>query len=94
MRIEPVAPGGRWHPLLWASIAALLLLPAAAMQFTNEVAWTRFDFAFAALLLGGGAALYELTAWQIANSMPRPLIVAAIIGTIALIWADGAVGIF
>ena len=64
------------------------------MQFTNEVAWTRFDFAFAALLLGGGAGLYELTAWQIANPMPRPLIVAAIIGTIALIWADGAVGIF
>ncbi len=49
--------GGRvpWRLVRWAVIAGLILAPLAAMQFTDEVAWTTFDFAvFAGLLVGAG----------------------------------------
>jgi hypothetical protein len=39
---------------------AVLLLPLVAMQFTEEVNWSLFDFVFGAALLGGTGLLLEL----------------------------------
>src|SRR3569623_2014811 len=39
-----------WRLAGWGAVAALLLLPAVAMQFPRDVAWTANDFAFGAVL--------------------------------------------
>src|SRR5207253_2044836 len=53
----------RRNPLrlaLFASPAALLVVPAVAMRYTSEVDWSGFDFVFAAVLLFGSAGLAGL----------------------------------
>lgn len=40
--------------------AVVLLAPLVAMQFTEEVNWTPFDFVFVAVLFGGTGLLLEL----------------------------------
>lgn len=40
-----------WRVAGWSAAAALLALPAIAMQFTSEVDWTTGDFIFAGVLL-------------------------------------------
>jgi hypothetical protein len=79
---------------MWSAIAAILLLPLLATQFTDEVAWTSWDFAVATALLGGAGAVYELAAWRTRDPIRRRLVGALIIAVVAVIWADGAVGIF
>jgi len=84
----------RWRLAAWAGVFGLILLPFAAMQFTDEVVWTAFDFIwFATLLIGAGVVL-ELLLWQVRRPLWRWLIAAAVVGAVLLIWADGAVGIF
>jgi hypothetical protein len=56
---------------------AVLLVPLVAMQFTSEVDWSLFDFAFAAALLAGAGLLLEL-------AVRRPHIVAYRAGAIAV----------
>jgi hypothetical protein len=77
----------------WGGAALLLLLPLVAMQFSAEVNWTAFDFAFAAgLMLVVGGAL-ELTVRLTANGAYRAGIGAALASAFLLIWLTGAVGI-
>jgi len=78
----------------WGAVAALLLAPWVAMWFTDEVAWTAGDFAFAAMLLVGAGALLELTLWKVRDLRYRTAIGAAILAAVLLVWADGAVGVF
>ena len=40
-----------WRIAGWGALAALLALPALAMQWTDEVVWTTSDFVFAGVLL-------------------------------------------
>lgn len=78
----------------WAAIPVLLLIPAVAMRFTDEVDWTTTDFVFVAVLLGGAGLVLELVARFTRTPAIRfgaALVVAAIVG---LIWVEGAVGIF
>lgn len=83
-----------WRLRAWGAVAALWLLPLAAMQMTDEVAWTVSDFAsFGALLLGAGL-LFELVLWKVRSPIGRIAIGAAIAAAFLLIWADGGVGIF
>lgn len=83
-----------WRLAGWGAVAALLLLPWVAMQFTRQVAWTPSDFAFAAGLLIGAGALLELTLWKVRDVRYRAAVGLAILAAVLLIWADGAVGIF
>ena len=82
-----------WHPLLWIAVAAALLAPLAAMQLTDEVRWTASDFAAAAALLGGGALLFEIAARRLPTARARWIAGGAIALVVALVWAEGAVGI-
>lgn len=82
------------YPLLWIAIAMLLPVPLVAMRFTREVNWTAFDFAAAALLLGGGAALTELAARLLPRARDRVIAGIGIAAAVALVWIDGAVGLF
>jgi len=82
-----------WRIPVWAGAAGLLLLPMVAMQFTDEVNWTSFDFA-----VFGGLLLAALTAFEIVLAcLKRPAwriagILAVIVGFLVA-WAVLAVGV-
>lgn len=82
------------YPLLWLAAGLVLLAPLVAMRFTAEVNWTGFDFLVAAFLLGGGAAAFELAGRLLRRGRARALAGLGIAALVALIWIDGAVGIF
>mgnify|MGYP000483516586 CR=1 FL=1 len=67
---------------------SILLIPLIAMQFTNEVNWSLFDFLIAgALLIGTGLACnFVLTSTP--NKRKRVLIIAGILLVLALIFAS------
>jgi hypothetical protein len=71
----------------------LLLLPLIAMQFTDEVNWTLFDFVAAGVLLLGTGFLCELAITKIKNFKYRIAACAVIMALLLLIWAELAVGI-
>jgi len=76
------------------SSTLLLLLPLIAMQFTEEVNWTLFDFVVAGVLLIGTGLLCELALRKISKIRYRILIIAALLLAMLLIWVELAVGIF
>ena len=87
-------PAARWRPAMWAAIALLLLLPAAAMALRAPgLDWTATDFLFAALLLGGAGVVVELVMRFVRRPITRALLVGAALLIVMLVWAQGAVGV-
>jgi len=79
---------------VWAVVVALILLiPLVAMQFTEEVNWDLFDFAFMGTLLFGSALTYELIARKMSNVAYRAAVGVAVVTAVLLVWINGAVGI-
>ncbi|TAJ63287.1 hypothetical protein [Brevundimonas sp.] len=78
----------------WGAVALILLAPAVAMQFTEEVNWTASDFVFAGIMLIGGGAVIEVVAWKVRSPVVRIGFALFIVAIVALIWIEGAVGIF
>ena len=76
------------------AVALLLLIPLIAMQFTDEVNWTLFDFIGAAVLLLGTGLMSEFVLRKVKKTKHRIAICLAILATLFLIWAELAVGIF
>jgi len=74
--------------------ALLLLIPLIAMQFTDEVNWTLFDFVVAGALLLGTGLMCELAIRKIHKMKYRIAICVALLAVFLLIWAELAVGIF
>ena len=72
----------------------ILLLPLIAMQFTDEVNWTLFDFVVAGALLIGTGLMCELVIRKVNKTKYRIAICIALLIVLLLIWADLAVGIF
>lgn len=75
-------------------VALLLLIPLVAMQFTNEVNWTLFDFLVAAALLLSAGFAFELILRRVKKPSNRIILVIALLISLLLIWAELAVGIF
>ena len=71
-----------------------MLIPFIAMQFTNEVDWSLFDFIIMGVLLYGTGLLCELVMRKVKSIRNRILICAALVFAFLLIWAELAVGIF
>ena len=83
---------GRGIFLLVAS--TILLVPAIAMQFTDEVNWGPEDFgAMGLMLLFAGVAL-EMSARLTKTALQTGLAVGFIIFAFLAVWAELAVGIF
>lgn len=78
--------------LLWGGAAALLALPAVAMQFDTGVAWTAFDFGFAAVLIAGAGLLAELIVRRTRNLFYRGGAACAVAAALMTVVATGAVG--
>ena len=74
-------------------IAALLLIPFVAMQFTDEVKWSAGDFVIMAIVLAGIGLAYELIARKSEKSMYRVAFGVGLLGALLLLWVNGAVGI-
>ena len=72
----------------------ILLIPLIAMQFTDEVNWTLFDFIIAGALLLGTGLMCELAIRKINKIKYRIAICLALLVLLLLIWAELAVGIF
>ncbi len=77
----------------WSLAAALLALPAVAMQFTSEVAWTGSDFIFAGVVFAVAGGLFELAARASANIAYRAAVVIAVACGFLQLWITLAVGI-
>jgi hypothetical protein len=76
------------------AVATILLIPIVAMQFTNEVNWTFFDFVVAGVLLLGTGLLIEVAIRTIKNKSAQIAMITAVLLGLFLLWAELAVGIF
>jgi hypothetical protein len=82
-----------WRWLAWGVAACLLLLPAIAMQFTDEVNWSVGDFVvFGLLLLGVGVPL-ELAVRSTGETSYRWAVGVALGAAFLLVWMSLGVGI-
>ena len=73
--------------LAWITVPVLLLIPAVAMRFGDEVNWTAMDFAFAGGVLVGAGLVLEVVGWLTRKPALRfgaALVVGLALG---LIWA-------
>ncbi len=76
-------------------IAALILsIPFFAIQFTNEVNWSLFDFAIAGILLFGTGLTIELVLRKVKKMKYRIMVSLGILIILFIVWAELAVGIF
>tara|TARA_R110002072_G_scaffold48716_16_gene133267 strand:+ start:10434 stop:10718 length:285 start_codon:yes stop_codon:yes gene_type:complete len=76
------------------AIILLLLLPLIAMQFTEEVSWSLFDFGIAAFLLFGTGFLCEVVWSNVKTRKNQILLCGALLFLLFIIWAELAVGVF
>ena len=75
-------------------VAAILLIPLIAMQFTDEVNWQLTDFIIFGALLFGVGILIEISLKKLKTSKYKTPIIIAIVILFLLIWAELGVGIF
>jgi hypothetical protein len=95
--VRPTNTDGRphagWRAVPWAIAGLLLAAPWLAMRLTDEVRWTGVDFALAAVLLAGLAALVDVALFRPADRCWRAgALVAAMTGFL-LLWGTLAVGL-
>lgn len=75
-------------------VAFLLLIPFLAMQFTDEVNWSLFDFTVMGILLLSTGILLDLVLRKVKTVQNRLLVGFVVLLAFFLIWAELAVGIF
>lgn len=87
-------PGFRWWRVaMWGAAAALLSIPAIAMQFTSEVDWSGSDFIVMGIMLGTAFGTFDLAS-RVSGSIPyRAAVGLAVIASFLLVWFNLAVGI-
>lgn len=76
------------------ALQLLLLIPFVAMQFTNEVNWSVFDFLIASVLLGGLGVVVDLILSKAKSKATRIAFLICLTLVFLLVWAELAVGIF
>lgn len=72
----------------------ILLIPLAAMQFTDEVTWGLADFIAAGIILLGAGFAYEFVVKKIVDAKYRAISAAVLLIFVFLVWAELAVGVF
>jgi hypothetical protein len=74
-------------------VGLLLLVPLVAMQFTNEVNWTLFDFVVMGVLLTLAGLTGEWVLRAVQSPAQRILLFLIVVGAFLFIWAQLAVGV-
>jgi len=77
----------------WTLVAGLLITPAFAMRFSEEIQWTMSDFLFAGIILIGAGVIAELAVRASGAWSYRIGAGLAVLASVLLIWINGAVGI-
>ena len=77
----------------WTLVAGLLITPAVAMRFSEEVQWTPSDFVFAGIILIGAGVIAELAVRASGTWSYRIGAGLAVLASVLLLWINGAVGI-
>jgi hypothetical protein len=85
--------GNRMRIAVWGAAAFLLLLPLAAMQFTNEVDWTPSDFMVIGAMLFFACGTYELAVRMRGDIAYRTAFGIAVVAAFLLVWINLSVGI-
>lgn len=85
--------GNRRSLALWGAAATLLLLPLAAMQFTDEVEWDLADFVVFGAMLVGACGSYELATRVSRDRAYRAGAGVALAAAFILVWMNLAVGV-
>lgn len=80
--------------LILLIVAIILLIPFIAMQFTEEVKWSPFDFIVAGVLLLGTGLMIELVFRKVKKSTTRIAICTVVLLVLFIVWAELAVGVF
>jgi len=75
-------------------VSTLLLIPAVAMQFTEEVNWNLFDFVVAGSLLLGTGISIDFVIRKVNKIKLQITLCVALLAVLLLIWAELAVGVF
>lgn len=82
----------RWRLLPWGIAAFLLLLPAVAMRYSDEVAWGPEDFLIIGTLLAMVCGAIELAARATTSFFYRAGVCLAVVTAFLLFWINAAVG--
>ena len=80
--------------LIAIATGLVLLVPLIAMQFSDDVVWSWFDFVVAGVLLFGAGLAFELLARRAGSTATRVLIGAGCMAVLLFVWAQLAVGVF
>ncbi len=72
----------------------VLLIPLAAMMFTDEVDWGVADFIIVSILLAGVGMAAQLIINGVKSNSRQAAIGVVLAAAMVLIWAELAVGIF
>ncbi len=86
--------GNKRFMFLISAAALVLSVPFIAMQFTNEVKWSLFDFIVMGILLFGTASIIEFILRYVKTTTSRMILSGIAFIVFLLIWAELAVGIF
>ena len=81
-----------WRIIGWGTVAALLLAPLVAMQFTSEVDWDETDFIVMGFIFGSLGLSLEFMVTRSQSLAYRIASGIAILAAFLLIWANLAVG--
>ena len=82
-----------WRLGGWGLAAVMLSLPAIAMRFTKEVAWTASDFVIMGIMIGVVGLGLELAIRASCNHHYRAGAAVALLTGFLVIWSNLAVGI-
>ena len=75
-------------------VGFLLLIPLIAMQLTDEVNWSFFDFIIMGIMLSITGLALGIIIKKIKDHKYRNFLIAIIIMIFLLIWAELGVGLF
>jgi uncharacterized membrane protein len=73
--------------------ALILLVPLIAIQLSDDMVWTWFDFAAAATLLVGTGLLFVLAARKLRTTKHLVAVGIALAAVFLFVWAQLAVGV-